>query len=51
MRATIGTRICPIWVNRASSLLYAIEIPREGGDTEWSNQVFAYESLPTKLKK
>ena len=33
------------------SLLYAIEIPREGGDTEWSNQVLAYESLPTKLKK
>ena len=33
------------------SLLYAIEIPRKGGDTEWSNEVFAYESLPTKLKK
>ena len=33
------------------SLPYAIEIPREGGETEWSNQVLAHESLPTELKK
>ena len=32
------------------SLLYAIDVPRDGGDTEWANMYMAYESLPQRLK-
>jgi len=28
------------------SLLYALDVPKDGGDTEWSNMYLAYESLP-----
>jgi len=34
-----------------AAILYAIEIPPEGGDTYWANMVLAYESLPLHLKK
>jgi len=33
------------------SLLYALEVPPEGGDTEWANQYTAYETLPEETKK
>jgi taurine dioxygenase len=33
------------------SILYALEIPDEGGDTLWANQYLAYEDLPPKLKR
>lgn len=33
------------------SLLYALEVPPEGGDTEWANQYTAYETLPEDTKK
>ncbi len=33
------------------SLLYAMEIPEVGGDTEWSNQYKAYDALPKKIQK
>jgi taurine dioxygenase len=29
----------------ASSLLYALEVPRRGGETTWHNEVLAYEEL------
>jgi taurine dioxygenase len=32
------------------SLLYALEVPPEGGDTEWSNQYLAYETLPAATR-
>jgi taurine dioxygenase len=32
------------------SLLYALEVPPEGGDTEWANQYTAYETLPEETK-
>ena len=34
----------------AGSVLNAVEIPPVGGDTVWSSQVAAYESLPSDLK-
>jgi len=34
----------------AGSLLTAIEVPEVGGDTVWSNQAAAYETLPDDLK-
>lgn len=33
------------------SILYAIEIPDEGGDTLWANQYAAYETLPLEMKR
>ena len=33
------------------TMLYGIEIPAFGGDTEWSNQYLAYESLSEGMKK
>jgi taurine dioxygenase len=33
------------------SLLYALEISAEGGDTEWSNMYTAYDTLPEDTKK
>ena len=33
------------------TMLYGIEIPEYGGDTEWSNQYLAYESLSEGMKK
>ena len=32
------------------SLLYALDVPRDGGDTEWANMYLAYEALPQTLK-
>lgn len=32
------------------SLLYAIDVPGDGGDTEWANMYLAYEVLPQALK-
>jgi taurine dioxygenase len=32
------------------SLLYAIDVPHTGGDTEWANMYLAYEKLPDDLK-
>ena len=32
------------------SLLYAIDVPKDGGDTEWANMYRAYDTLPEKLK-
>jgi len=33
------------------TLLYAVETPAEGGDTEWANMYLAYEALPEETKK
>lgn len=33
------------------SLLYALEVSQEGGDTEWSNMYTAYETLPQATKE
>lgn len=33
------------------SLLYAIETPPYGGDTLWSNQIVAWETLPDELRQ
>lgn len=35
----------------AGSLLSAVEVPEVGGDTVWSNQIAAYETLPEGLKR
>lgn len=32
------------------SLLYAIDVPVDGGDTEWANMYLAYETLPKDIK-
>lgn len=32
------------------SLLYALDVPVDGGDTEWANMYLAYETLPKDLK-
>jgi len=32
------------------SLLYALDVPRDGGDTEWANMYLAWEALPAALK-
>ena len=34
-----------------AAILYAIEIPPEGGDTYWANMYLAYETLPPRLRK
>jgi taurine dioxygenase len=34
-----------------ASLLYAIDVPKDGGDTEWANMYRAYEMLPQRLKE
>ncbi len=34
-----------------ASLLYALEIPSVGGDTEWADMYAAYETLPDKTKQ
>ena len=33
------------------SLLYALEVSAEGGDTEWSNQYEAYDTLPAAMRE
>ena len=33
------------------SLLYAIDVPIDGGDTEWANMYSAYDALPQSLKE
>ena len=33
------------------TLLYAVETPEEGGDTEWANMYLAYETLPENTKE
>ncbi len=33
------------------SLLYSLEVPQTGGDTEWANMYLAYEALPEELKE
>jgi taurine dioxygenase len=32
------------------SIVYAVEVPREGGDTQWANGYAAYEALPGDLR-
>lgn len=32
------------------TLLHAIKVPRDGGDTEWTNMVAAYETLSDEMK-
>lgn len=32
------------------SLLYALDVPRDGGDTEWANMYLAWETIPESLK-
>lgn len=34
-----------------AAILYAIEIPPQGGDTYWANMYAAYETLPADLKR
>jgi taurine dioxygenase len=33
------------------ALLYAVQTPEKGGDTEWANMYTAYETLPDETKK
>jgi taurine dioxygenase len=33
------------------AVLYALEVPLEGGDTYWTNMILAYETLPDALKR
>jgi len=33
------------------ALLYAVQTPQKGGDTEWANMYTAYETLPDETKK
>jgi taurine dioxygenase len=33
-----------------AAMLYALEVPDEGGDTEWNNMYLALETLPTDLR-
>lgn len=33
------------------TLLYAVETPKDGGDTEWANMYFAYETLSEETKR
>jgi len=35
----------------AASMLYAIEVPRVGGNTLFSNAYLAYETLPSEIKR
>ena len=35
----------------SAALLYALELPAEGGDTYWANMYQAYETLPAETKK
>lgn len=41
-----------LWTPRPSSgsLLYALEVPRQGGDTQWANLAWAYEDLDGATK-
>jgi taurine dioxygenase len=32
------------------SLLYALDVPADGGDTEWANMYLVYDALPADLK-
>jgi len=34
-----------------AAILYALEVPPEGGDTYWANMYLAYETLPRELKE
>ena len=34
----------------SAALLYALELPAEGGDTHWSNMYLAYDALPEGLR-
>ena len=33
------------------SILYAVEVPDEGGNTQWANAYAAYDALPVELQK
>jgi taurine dioxygenase len=33
------------------SIVYAVEVPRQGGDTHWANGYAAYETLPAELRE
>jgi taurine dioxygenase len=35
----------------AISIVYAVEVPRQGGDTQWANAYAAYDALPRELRK
>jgi len=32
------------------TMLFALKVPRDGGDTEWTNMIAAYEALPDDMK-
>jgi taurine dioxygenase len=42
---------CYIERPAAASMLYAIEVPRAGGNTLFANAYFAYETLPADIKR
>ena len=33
------------------TMLHALKVPRDGGDTEWTNMIAAYEALPAAMKR
>lgn len=38
-------------VPTAYTMLYALSVPRDGGDTEWTNMIAAYEALSDEMKE
>ncbi len=45
---TDGTAACHV---NAATFLYAVEVPRRGGDTMWCSTAAAYDTLPGDLRK
>jgi taurine dioxygenase len=38
-------------VPTAYTMLYALKVPKDGGDTEWTNMIAAYEALSDEMKE